>query len=531
MLRHKKSSQIDDIENTPRIRCKSSKIVYLGILCQFFIQLNLLGHEKNNQISNPSNPRMVPPNSKELFEKTLCSVSPQKIIDFANGVESDFSQLLPFVTNSRCSNLSPKIIASIDRFGSNPAPYKLDAFLSPYLRSDLEGMRQTDLSLQKRINSFISQYPLGDRDLLPLIGQLAVLSPSTSVDLIAKRISGELIIGQALLKNADESTRNSLLVNISDRIMKMGATNDGILPALSRNVSEMATLAQAESLRNYFFTLAQTTSVAQELSKTFNVSAEALRKAFANAGKIYTIPQTEEMMALTLSSMDAAISTGLRLDLGVAELNQAMESLMSSRDRSWDNLKTFWKKSLLFLAEKPSLTALSQIVSMALTPELIFLSKEERDLLLIVAGKYPEIGFSIQEKFLMAWARFNGNRESGTLSERRYGQILERNLSPWASGILELGFDHISQVFLKTVVEEKLLSRDVIKQKFPAMVLLLLNRRDGLQSPVRASVSDFVESMTENVAVLWHLSTIQLPALWEWIESSGKERDLAEKTD
>ncbi|MEZ4751174.1 MAG: hypothetical protein R3B54_11310, partial [Bdellovibrionota bacterium] len=208
----------------------------------------------------------------------------------------------------------------------------------------------------------------------------------------------------------------------------------------------------------------------------------------------------------------------------MAELNEALDPLLDGYPVRATRLKNMWEDILKMLSENASQTVMADAVALSLTPEILFLSEEDRVALLMAARNYHPMAVAIQQNFLIAFNRLWKNYESRKLAKERFMELRRKFMKPWVSHILELGPARLTRSWLNEVIQLGLIDNEDIEKKFPLFVLAHLQRGD--RASLSAVSSDAVEpklaSMAENMAVMWSLSAIHVPVLMKWVENYDK---------
>lgn len=130
---------------------------------------------------------------------------PDTLADFANGERYDYASMVTFLTTPECGAVAPTVsqmaIANGVQF-RDKSPFKLDSYAKNLPKNSLESSKKLDLALKEMIPPLMHQNPLSTTEMLPLLGQLALLSPSGARFTLAKVIEQELYAGDGLLQSS-----------------------------------------------------------------------------------------------------------------------------------------------------------------------------------------------------------------------------------------------------------------------------------------------------------------------------------------
>ncbi|MCB0404076.1 MAG: hypothetical protein KDD51_04770 [Bdellovibrionales bacterium] len=455
-----------------------------------------------------------------------CGVDPRRLASFANGENYDYANLVSFLSTPSCLRVAATVSQAAVQSGvtfSNKAPFRFDLYSEATRQNDLKGRDKADVTLQTRIPTLLRQYPLGSNELLPIIGQLALLSPGASRSALVNFSQQQLYTADSLL-NVRSSDADGMAGRVAKTLVKLGVNRGPIASEFAASVEEMALLAQADSLGKIFRALGAAAVANNALVSTFNLSAGALNKGIARGVASYD-PQAKDSMLLAVYSAVLAANEGNELfQPAMAELNEAMDPLLDGYPVRATRLRNMWDEILKMLSENASQSVMADAVAISLTPEILFLSEEDRVSLLMAARNYHPMAVAIQQNFLLAFNRLWKNYQSRKLTKERFSELRQKFMKPWVSHILELGPARLTRSWLNEVIQLGLIENEDIEKKFPLFVLANLQRSD--RANLSAVSSDTVEpklaSMAENMAVMWSLSAIHVPVLMKWVENYDK---------
>lgn len=451
-----------------------------------------------------------------------CRVSPGALADFANGDRYDYSQMVTYLTSADCAAASYQVSQAAMSAGvtfNNKAPYNLDRFASNLSRNSLESGKRLDASLQGSLPGIMRSNPLSATEMLPIVGQLAILSPSTARFAMGQLIKKELEVGDQLIQSGGARGRQVGAVTLAQTLVRLGATEGVIASEMAQGVEEMALLAQADSLAKYFRALASAASVEAALVPTFNLTAGAFNRGVQRGWEEYAERDRRSVLVSLFKAVQAGISASAALEPGVAELNDALGAMMQQRSITATSLKKLWSEAVRILAISGSQPALASAVALSLTPEFVFLKPSQTKALMAASRNYPSVAGAVQRTFLMSWQKMWQDLNEGRLPVARFNRMKRRYFEPMVKRIL--GWDPylIDPYWLGMVVRADLVKDEDVEKRFPRLVLAFLERRDRASkvATLESGLEPTVSSLTENLAVLWALSSVHVPALIDWV--------------
>lgn len=450
-----------------------------------------------------------------------CPASPNALGSFANGEGYDFPALLGYFTNPACQPVQRQVAAAAIQGGVNfsaAPPFRLDIYKGAVLKNDLESARRTEMLLARTMPEVLRQNPLGSTELLPILGQLALLSPKAGKSALATLIEQELYAGDQMLRAGGARSAEAVASDLARTLVRLGAAESGIAAEVAESIEEKALLTQADSLGKIFRALGAAATVEASLVPTFNLTAGALNRG-VQRGKDILVPSDRNAMTSTVfNAIQVALAGNEAFEAGATELNDAMSALMRGSSLQLSSLKKLWKQVVRALAGSTSQTALAQAVALSLTPQLIFLMPEDMSRLLQAARNYPEIAGSIQTNFLLAWSKMWTDLHDNRIRVRTFNKMKDKYFEPLVVEILELDPYLIDTYWLKEVYRRGLVQDGEVEKRFPRLVLAHLERRDKAgRASGEPGLEPTLSTMAENFAVLWALSNVHVPALMRWV--------------
>jgi hypothetical protein len=455
-----------------------------------------------------------------------CAVPPIHIAQFANGESFDYRALVSFVTQPECLEANRSLSKQAITFGvqfENNGPWKLNEYSSMVPLNDVEGRKRVDETLAKEVPVLLRENPLGVSEMLPLIGQLALLSPSAARASLVNIIEQELYSADSKLSSSNMGGYSSIALSLAKTLVKLGANEPMLASELANNVEDLAILSQADSLGKILRGLGAAAIQDPSLSGTFNLSSDALNRGVQKGKKFYPKYSREALLLAVFTGIRFAVTGNEALESGAGELNEALAALLKGQSLNYGALKKMWMEALKILSESNSQSALAEAFSLSITPAFVFLPRKNLILLMKASRNYGTIAASVQTNFLFAWKKTWDELHSGKMSVAKYNRLKEGTFEPIVEALLDLGPGMIDARWLKSVVERGLLPDSEIERRFPRYVLSFLGRRDkaARDAVVNPEIETTMGSMAENFRVLWTLSNVHVPALMNWVRKNA----------
>jgi len=454
-----------------------------------------------------------------------CRVNPGSLSNFANGDSYNYGEMVTYLTSSDCREDGRTIAGAAIANGVDfnvSGPFRLDQFASSLKSNQLENARRVELLLGSSIPNQLRINPLGSSELLPLIGQLSLLSPKAARAAMANLIQQEIYQGETQIAQLSGAEREGVAVDLAKTVVTLGGTQPSIVSEFAESVEDMALLSQADSLGKIFRGLSAVAQVEPALAPTFNITASAFNRGLQKRADTLGANNRTSMLVTTFSGVEAALRGGDALESGATELNEAMGALLKGTPLQATQLKKFWKDVIRALANSSSQSALAQAVALSLRPEYVFLPKDEIGRLLLASRNYPELATSLQHNFLFAWGKQWNDLHDGKLKIRTFNRVKDKFFEPLVTEILEMDPYLIDATWLKEVTRRGLVSDDDIEKRFPRLVLANFERREKAARGMMqgSGIEPTLSSLTENLAVMWTLSQTQVPALMKWVSKN-----------
>lgn len=454
-----------------------------------------------------------------------CNVPGNDLVDFANGQRYFFPSLVTFLTAPECREVAHPMSRSLlsQVTFKDKGPYRLDTLAKLISKEDLGSAQRVEDLLANRLPQLLQLNPLTIQEMMPVVGQLSLLSGPAAKTSLAWLIEQELVTTD--LSDRSNRNREAVIKNLADRIGVMGATEPSIASELARVVEERAMLAQADSLGKFFQAMAEIAAVDSRFSQTFNLSASRLNEGIRKNNPMYTDATRRDLTRALFSSIESAAGKSISMEPGLEEFNLAMQHLLQGRPLDLTALKVLWKNVLKVLTVSVSQRELASAFSMSLTPKVVYLSALERIQLFEAARNYPEIAKALQENFLLAWTELWEKVNQKELSLSQFNEVRNRYLEPVVEGIFDLEPQAIDPFWLREVLKRGLVSDMLVERKLPRLVAHLVSSRAG-RKVASQGIEPVVRSLAEDISVVWTLSQIHLPELFKWISKyESKERE------
>jgi len=474
----------------------------------------------------PSERKVVPKNSNVAEEG--CKINPGDISNFANGESYNFTSVVQLVSNPECTKVGNAISAGEMAMGVkfNRYPFHLDDFSKGYSNLTIDGKRGVESGIQKNMAATLRNNPLSSRELLPILGQLSLLSPKAARSMLAYLITQELISQeldgkQGLIQGRDVATA----VDTVSTLKKFGADQPLIIGELAANVEDMATTAQADSLGKVLAGLALAAIEFDEFSPTFNSSANAFKKGVKNSISDYSEDEKGRLLKSGFSVANASTTFNPTIEVGVQDVNEALGLLLEGKALDQTTLKSVWRKVLDVAASSQLYSALAEALALSLTPQVIYLPIQDRQKILACAKLHPTISQVVQEMFLEAFNESRAQLSDRKLKIAQFNERKEKFFDPWISGMLEVDATSIKPEWVKEVLARGMIKDEAIESRFPRFVLSLLNAHEN--SAKKALLDGGVDSQLASgltgFRVLWGLSDTYIPALNDWSKRHDEE--------
>lgn len=451
-----------------------------------------------------------------------CQVSPKRLADFANGESYDFPNLVTFITQPSCRASSREIsraaVAQGVDFTPDP-PFKLSQYASSISKTDLESARNVDIALSKTVPQILRGELPDAKRMLPIIGQLSLLSGKAAQTALTYVINQEIATGDQRLQSAASYEKPQVSSQLAAALVRLGANTPMIAGELASSVEEMVLLQQGDTVAGYFRALAAASGVESSLVPTFQASSAAASRGAKKAAKMN--PNGEVLKALFIA-LQATLETGSGLENSLGDFNDALEALLLGRALTDSQLKVLWQAVVRLLSSTPTQSGLADAVARGLTPSVMYLKEGSRAEFLRAALQYPQLARQLQRQFIDGYEQMWSRMHSRTMAVAAFNRIQAQYYRPYVAGILDLNPEDIDLVWARYCMDQQLVGNEDVERRFPKVVLSLLSREARNSENVEFIATDVdrgIASLARKLNLSYSLQTVLIPALDEWIAS------------
>ncbi len=452
-----------------------------------------------------------------------CAASPSRLADFANGEKYDFNSVVTFITNPICAGVHAQLSRAAIAEGvsfNKAGPYKLDQYAKSLTQGPSGTASNVDQILGKTIPQTLTENPLTSSELLPLLGQLSLLSPTAARATLTTLIRQETESADQRLSQAKADLKPAIAADLAVSLLRMGVLDPVVASDLGEAVEEMALTVQADSLARFFRGLAAAATADVALAPTFNQSATSLNRGVRNGKETLSDEQQGRLLQAVFEAVRSSVGgTGL-LEPGSAELNESVQTLVEGRPLTLTSLHKLWREATRLLAVSPTQPALAEAVAASLTPQMVFLRADARDLLLVASVNYPVLATAVQQNFVYAWMKAWDRMSQGEMSVRNFNRLKAAYFEPMVPKILDFPPDSIDTQWLRSANRWGLIKDQDIEKKFPRLFLAQLEKRDRSAKAALAddSAEASLRALSDSFAVVWSLHQVHLPILNRWVK-------------
>lgn len=472
--------------------------------------------------------RNVDDGSTNLGDGNPCGVSRGDIASFANGERYNFQSVVNFVASPACAVSRSSILGGELSEGVrfNHAPFGFDVMAKGYTGLTAEEKKRIELQINEKMKVQMALNPMSNRELLPVLGQLALLSPKAARSTLAYLITQELVSQNLEGKGGLREGRDiSSAVETVSILSRLGANEPLIIQELSERVEEMAATSQADSLGKVLTGLALAAREADQFASAFNSSAGAFSHGVKESIAGYSPDEKSHLLRAGLSAASVSAGYSPAIDPGAQEINEALLTLLEGKGLDQTALKNVWRKVVDVASASPGQTALAQALAISITSEAIFLPKTDREKLLMSAKTHRSVAWAIQKAFLEGWNQSNKDVIRKKMKISEFNNRKSKFFEPWVAGLLELEGASIDPDWLEEIVTKGLVKDSEIQKRFPRLVLATLEKQEELSKSavVLDNPERWVASHMKSIELLWVLNQIYLPALEKWSKNQGDD--------
>lgn len=455
-----------------------------------------------------------------------CQVDPRNLTAFANGETQNFKPVVTFITEESCLSASRSLGLFSIREGVNfdSKLFKLNELAAKFPTASMEELKSLEVDLIKRIPGVLRNESPKASALFPIIGQMAVLSPGAARKLLAETISVELQNTNDALTLGSTKMDTARAEQLAKSLMRMGANEELISEELGSSVEEKAVLSESDSLKRMFLSLSYAAYVQEELIPTLSVAAEGFNRGVQRGKSIYQSSEKNSLLFSAFLTADAIKEGSAKMDSARKELDDTIGALLDGQILTQSRLKKMWKDVLQVLAASDRFPKLASALSDSLTFQAMYLGTWDQARLLSASKNYPQLGYALQKQFLNALDNLESALEEKTITKAVYKQKIAKYFMPVVSQILSLEQERIDPRWVFRCLKENMILSEDVEKRFPKFVLHLMDRRNkAVLGSTEAGVEPILNTMAENMAVLWSLGTVHVPALNKWVDENETE--------
>ncbi len=458
-------------------------------------------------------------------EKSDCKVESRDISAYANGESQNIRPVVILLTHPPCQAASKNITAAAfkEGIGFDSKIFHLDDLAPKFSASSGQETSSLEASLIKRIPEVLRETEPKASALKPLVAQLSVLSQNAARKLLAQTVLMELNnaadpLVSDLREGLDGGEFSPKTVELAKDLMKLGANEPSIMVEVADLVEENAILAASETLKRSLLTFARVASVEKELVPSFNFSVQGFNRGVERGKSIYQSKERSSLLSVAFLTSTQINGQSKEMDVARDGLDRAMASLMSGEKLNQFQIKKMWKDGLKILAGSDGYALLADAFADSLSFQSVYLNPMDQALLLKASKSYPALGFALQREFENAWSRLAKEAEEKIITQKDFKDKVSKYFIPLISNILGFEQDRISASWMKLCLKQNLILDEDIEKRLPKQVVKLMERRERALAAQNPGVDSVLNSMAENMAVLWTLGNVQVPALSQWVE-------------
>lgn len=446
---------------------------------------------------------------------------------FANGDDYNLGGMISFLTDSNCQERQSQIVreALSQRISFNETPFHLKKIATGFDPSSLQSVEYTNQTLTRVVPVILKDHPLNNNAILPILGQVAVLSQPAARKILAEMIQTELISSDALMKTSNRE-KGTLASDLAKTLLTYGASSPLIASEIAEATEEMALSAQVDSLGKILSALGEAARAEDELIPALELTVGGTRRGLEKGDSFLGREEKQALLKLIFDRLKPNFLAEAEFDGVSLDYNRALKVLLKNKSLNQTSLRDAWRECLQILSLNRNQIALATALGLSLTGDMVYLSSADRQLLLVASNNYRVLAIAVQRSFLAAW-----NEAWDSLQDRRlppgiFNARKDKYFIPTAEGILELEPEFIEREWVKFAWEKKMVRDEQIETRFPKIVLVQLKRRENAlkRLNVDPSIQNQMVSMAESLAASRFLSSVQLPALHGWIKKNESSK-------
>lgn len=442
---------------------------------------------------------------------------------FANGDEYDMGGMVNFLSDESCQDRQSKIVreALSYRISFNEEPFRLKQLSTNYNPSSLQSVEHVNQTLLRTVPIVLKDHPLTNESMLPVLGQVAVLSQPAARKILGEMIRNELISSDGLMKASNRS-KEGLANDLAQTLMAYGAKNPQIAMELAEATEELALSAQVDSLGKMLSSLAEAARAESELIPTLEMTVTGTRKGVEKGDGFFSRADRQALLKVIFDNIQKPFLGETEFDGVSQDYNKVFSVILKTESLMKTNLRDLWRESLKVLGSNRHQDALAGAVALSLTGDVVYLGEKDRELLLLASANYGVISIAYQRSYLAAWQEAWEGLQERLIPSELFNRRKDRYFIPAVEGILELEPAAIETAWLRFVWEKGFVKDEQIETRFPKLFLSQIKRRErALKSLEKNTGFEMaVTSLLESLAVSRSISSVQLPALNIWIKKN-----------
>ncbi len=442
---------------------------------------------------------------------------------FANGDDYNMEGMVSFLTDSSCQERQPQIVrdALSQRISFNEAPFRLKQLASNFDPASLQSVEQTNQTLVRVVPMLLKEHPLTNNAVLPILGQVAVLSQPAARKILAEMIQTELVSSDSLMKTSNREKGN-LASDLAKTILAYGASSPLIAAEISEATEEMALSAQVDSLGKVLSALAEAARAEVELIPTLELSVGGTRRGLEKGQTFLSAQEKQSLLKVLFERIKPNFLAEPEFDGVSSDYNRAFKVLLKNKTLTQTALRDAWRECLQILSVNRNQSALAVALGLSLTGDMVYLNQSEKQLLLMASNNYRFLAVAVQRSFLAAWNEAWDNLHDQKLPPGLFNSRKDKYFIPTVEGILELDPEFIEREWIKFAWEKGFVKDEQIETRFPKILLVQLKRRENSLKKlmVDSSLQSQMTALAESLAVGRFLSSVQVPALNGWIKKN-----------
>jgi len=442
---------------------------------------------------------------------------------FANGDDYNMEGMVSFLTDSNCQERQSQIVrdALSQRIAFNEAPFHLKQIATHFDSTSLQSIEQTNQTLMRVVPTVLREHPLTNKAILPVLGQVAVLSQPAARKILATMIQTELVSSDSLIKTSNREKGN-LANDLAKTILAYGASSPLIAAELAEATEEMALSAQVDSLGKVLSALAEAARAEEELIPTLELSVGGTRRGLEKGEKFLSAQEKQALLKTIFERIKPNFLAEPEFDGVSSDYNRALKVLLKNKSLMQTNLRDAWKECLQILSVNRNQSALAVAIGLSLTGDMVYLNRNEKQLLLMASNNYRFLAVAVQRSFLAAWNEAWDSLYDHKIPPALFNSRKDKYFIPTVEGILELDPEFIERDWVKFVWEKGFVKDEQIETRFPKIMLVQLKRRENAlkRLMVDSTLQNQMTALAETMAVSRFLSSVQIPALNGWIKKN-----------